>query len=352
MSDIRPDSADLINKVDDAVRRCLDKKAVTRDHVFGIGSITKVFVTVVVLQLVEEGKLQLSDTVEQYLSADIYRDIDNAQTASIEYHLSHRAGIDSWEDEPNWIRNGRGRDLKPEHIWSKTETLDYIRRPKVFAPNPSEWHYANTNYTLLGLIIECITGTTVEEQVRRRILNLLGMEETYFEGFEEPRLTTPHCYYLATEAFKQNTGVCPSFPEIQTGLIDATGANLSLSWAAGGMMSSAADLLKFAIALRDGKLLSPASMAILKEWRPAMNNAEVGHGLFRIKPDGGGTWHGHSGGVLGFSAGLWWNEDGNCAFAVLQNVGTMHAGGVHGAVQKLLRDPDFLTLASQLAKVG
>lgn len=117
-------------------------------------------------------------------------------------------------------------------------------------------------------------------------------------------------------------------------------------------MSSAADLLKFAIALRDGKLLSPASMAILKEWRPAMKNAEVGHGLFRIKPDGGGTWHGHSGGVLGFSAGLWWNEDGNCAFAVLQNVGTMHAGGVHGAVQKLLRDPDFLTLASQLAKVG
>lgn len=376
MSEVHPDSADLIKKVGDAVRRSLDqggisvgiasssgkpfyffvgdaditnKTPVTKDHVFGIGSITKVFIAVVILQLVEEGKLQLSDTVEQYLSPEIYRDIENAQSASVEYLLSHRAGIDSWEDEPSWKRNGRGKDLKPQHIWSKTETLDYIRRPNAFAANPGEWYYANTNYTLLGLIIERISGTTAEKEVRRRILDVLGMEETYFEGFEEPRLTTPHRYHLATEEFKKTAGICPSFPEIQDGLIDATGCNLSEEWTAGGMMSSAADLLKFAFGLRDGKLLRPASVAILQEWRPAMENGEMGHGLFRIKPDGRASWLGHSGGVLGFSSGLWWKEDVDCAFAILENVGTMHTGALV-AVHKLFRDPEFLALASQLAK--
>lgn len=123
-------------------------------HHFGIGSITKVFVAVIILQLVDESKLAFSNTVDQILDPELYAGIENAGQASIERLLSHHAGIDSWEDEPSWIVRGRGKDIRNDHIWGKTEALDYIRRPRVTAPEPGQGYYSNTNYTLLGLMIE------------------------------------------------------------------------------------------------------------------------------------------------------------------------------------------------------
>ncbi|KAJ2982184.1 hypothetical protein NQ176_g1552 [Zarea fungicola] len=154
-------------------------------HGFGIGSITKVFVAVVIFQLVEEGKLQLSDTVGALLGPDLCHGIDNAADATIARLLSHHAGIDSWEDDSVWIRAGSGDKLDPVHIWGKTEPLEYIRRPRKTAPNQGEYGYANTNYTFLGLVIENITGHTAEAEIRRRILTPLGMHDTFLEGFEQ-----------------------------------------------------------------------------------------------------------------------------------------------------------------------
>ncbi|RAO67348.1 uncharacterized protein BHQ10_003360 [Talaromyces amestolkiae] len=183
-------------------------------HHFGIGSITKVFVAVVILQLVEESKLALSSTVQQILDPEVFSGIENAGPASIERLLSHHAGIDSWEDEPSWIVRGRGRDIRNDHIWGKTETLDYIRRPRVTAPEPGQGYYSNTNYTLLGLIIEKVTGQPAEKEIRRRILEPLDMDQTYFEGFEEAKHPKhlPYRYHWATDQFRETAGVAPSFP--------------------------------------------------------------------------------------------------------------------------------------------
>ncbi|KAF2217505.1 hypothetical protein CERZMDRAFT_31780 [Cercospora zeae-maydis SCOH1-5] len=129
---------------------------VQEKHLFGVGSITKVFVAVVIFQLVEEGKLTLQDTVQKHLPADIYRGIDDAENASIYQLLNHTSGIDSWEDDASWLVDARGSRIGMHRIWQKTETLDYVRRTKQTAPSPGTWSYANTNYTLLGLIVESI----------------------------------------------------------------------------------------------------------------------------------------------------------------------------------------------------
>lgn len=301
------------------------------DHLFGIGSITKVFVAVVVLQLNEEGKVDLGQRVDEFLGEEIWNGIENARGATVKALLSHRAGIDSWEDDPVWIRRGRGSGVDGKRIWAKTDTLDFIRRPRKTAPEPGQWYYSNTNYTLLGFTIEKITGNNVETEIRRRILEPLGMERTYLDGFdtiEEPR--SPNRYHWATKTFRETAGLCPSFPVLREGrLVDCSASNLSVSWVAGGMISCPSDLVKFAAALKqDGKLLKPESLATMKDFRPTGNErlGDMGHGLFRVK-SGERTWLGHSGGVLGFSAGLWWTENGDCTVCMLSNVGVVNTGG-------------------------
>lgn len=322
--------------------------------VFGIGSITKIFVAVVILQLVEEGRLHLEDPVEKHLAAEIYDGIEDARTATLAQLLNHTAGIDSWEDEPEWIIDGRGKNVRPDYVWEKTEPLRYLRRPKRTAPSPGHWAYSNTHYTLLALIIEKVTQNHAENEIRRRIIDPLGLRNTYTEGFETPRVSgaqTPCRYHLATPTFRETAGVCAAFPQIQDGLIEATNSNLSVSWLAGGIMSTTTDLLQFAFALRDGRLLGPLSMSVLRDVQPTTKeHQEMGHGVFRINPSGEQYWLGHFGGVLGFSSGLWWLEGEDCAVCVLTNVGHQHAGVVKSSVAGIVLESDFLKLASELVK--
>lgn len=332
----------------------VDDQPLNISHHFGIGSITKVFVAIVTLQLIDESKLSLSTTVSDLLNPEVYSNIENAQQATIERLLSHHAGIDSWEDEPSWIVRGRGRDICNDHTWGKTEALDYIRRPRAIAPEPGRAYYSNTNYTLLGLIIEKITDHPAETEIRRRILEPLDMDQTYFEGFEEPKHlgNLPNRYHWATERFRDAAGVAPSFSYVRTDLIEVTGSNLSTSWSAGGMISSVHDLLKFAPALRDGRLLSSVGMDTLKDWKPFTSpSQEIGHGVFRLNPlaTSNEKWLGHSGGVLGFSSFLLWKESGDCVVSVEANVGSVHSGAVASNGADIVLKTNFLEIASQLA---
>ncbi|KAL3422050.1 hypothetical protein PVAG01_06206 [Phlyctema vagabunda] len=329
-----------------------DGRPVSVDHVFGVGSITKVFTAVVILQLVDEGKLALSDVLGNLLARDVYEGIENAREATIDSLLSHRAGVESWEDDAVWIVEGRGRALEASKIWGKTEALKYIRRASPL--HPGTFAYSNTNFTLLGLVIEKITQQTAEAEVRRRILEPLKLHHTYLEGFEEPTVPAdlvPNRYHFNTETFRREAGICPAFSQPREGLINASASNLSVEWTAGGMLTTAQDLASFALALRDGALLSPSSMAVLKAFRYAAGNSEMGHGLFRYSsPHGYGRWLGHNGSVLGFTGSMFWKEDGDCAVAVLANIGTMHCGpDIPSSAPDIVVGTEFLKLAAQLA---
>ncbi|KAL8899446.1 MAG: hypothetical protein Q9207_006204 [Kuettlingeria erythrocarpa] len=323
------------------------QKPVGRNQVFGIGSITKVFVTVVILQLVEEAKLRLQDTVEDILAPPIYHGIENASEATVARLLSHTSGVDSWEQDLVWIINGRGQKLDPEKMWEKAETLDYVRRPNPCGPKPGQFSYSNTNFTLLGLMIETITQRTAEGEIRRRVLEPLKLAHTYLEGFEpaRPHTAAPHRYHWDTEQFRRTAGISPRFAQLRDNLIDATGSNLSVEWTAGAIVSSPLDLITFAIALRDGKLLSPSSLKVMKDWRPAQESMEIGHGLFRFQgPKDAGKWLGHFGDVLGFTGAWFWKEEGDCAACVLANIGTVHAGVVPSSASDLVQESAFRKL--------
>ncbi|PPJ52234.1 hypothetical protein CBER1_09723 [Cercospora berteroae] len=328
-------------------------KPVEAMHLFGIGSITKVFVAVVVLQLLEEDKLALQDTVQEHLHQDIYRNIDDAGNASISQLLNHTSGIDSWEDDSAWLVDARGARIQLDRIWQKTETLDHIRRPKKTAPSPGTWAYANTNHTLLGSIIESVTGKSAESEIRQRILELLDLKLTFLDGFEScpEGGTVASRYHYASQHFQNTAGVCNAFPSVREDIIDVTGSNLSVSWMAGGMISHPLDLVKFALALRTGRLLKPSSMALMHDFvSSALPGHEMGRGNFRQIIPGQGAWIGHSGGVLGFSAQLWWKEDGGCVVCVLANVGTVNAGKVDFGTSPIVQRSNLPGLAYDLVK--
>jgi D-alanyl-D-alanine carboxypeptidase len=111
------------------------------------------------------------------------------------------------------------------------------------------------------------------------------------------------------------------------------------------------DLTKFAIALRDGKLLNATSLESMKAWFPAEKSAELGLALFRLPdPWGSGKWLGHFGSVLGFNGAYLWKEEGDCAIAVLANVGTVEAGQTPSSASAVVSKTRFLKLAAELSE--
>ncbi len=322
---------------------------VSPDMLFGIGSITKTFVAVVILQLVEEGRLNLSDTAASLLGSTV-EGIPNADKATIAELLNHTGGVPSWEDDPTWISDGRGATLDVSRIWGKTDTLPYINGHEPLAEPGLVYSYANTNFTLLGLIIEKVTGNEAIDEIHRRILNELGLEDIYLEGFEPvPSEQIPHRYHWATQEFHEAAGVNVAFSEVRPNLIDASGSNLSVEWAAGGMLASARDLAVYGVALRDGRLLQPGSMEFLTEWFPGGNGRQVGHNVFRDEYPDGLALIGHGGSVLGFTGSFYWVEGADVVVAVLCNVGTMHAGAVPGSAFSVARAREFVDLAMRMA---
>jgi len=303
------------------------------DSRFGVGSITKTFVARVILQLVEEGKLDLDKAPTDYVDLPILRDIPNASSATLRQLINHQSGIPTWEFQEDWIPKGRGREMDLDHIWGKAETLEYCTEDLLPATNePGErYSYSNTNYTILGLVIEAVTGNDALLEVRRRILEPLNMKDTFLESFEGiPGGYVGH-YHYATPAFQSAAGVHPQFREIRPYLVESTPGNLSPEWLAGGMVSSASDLVRWARAIRDGELLGPEMQKEVFTYYPPGAGAGIRsrylQGISRTSDFYEGTAaFGHSGGTLGFTAYMYWLEDTDIILVMLANVGGMHSG--------------------------
>lgn len=320
-------------------------------NLLGVGSITKSFVAVIVLQLAAEGKLSLQRTAQDVLGREAVRGVPNADRATLAQLLNHTGGIPSWEDDSLWIRQGRGQDLDVRRHWGKTETLPYVRGKQPLNEPGREFHYANTNYTLLGLVVEKVTGHDITKELRTRIFQPLGLHDTFLEGFEAaPVARLSRRYHFATPTFRLTAGVAAAFPEVQPGLLDVSDANLSVEWTAGSLVTTARDLATFALALRDGRLLGPASQAFLLAWTPAGPGWQVGHGVFRDQRFGTRAYIGHDGGVLGGTASFFWVEGTDAVVVLLTNVGVMHAGNVPVNILRAAKGSAFTEQAITFAQ--
>ena len=315
------------------------------DDRFGVGSITKTFVATIILQLVEEGKLDLDKTPQDYLDLEIIRAVPNTGTATLRQLLNHQSGIPTWEFQKGWIREGRGDRMELGYVWGKAETLEYCTGDLLPATNqPGErYSYSNTNYTILGLIIEAVTGNDAAEEIRTRLLEPLGLKNTFLESFEDIPGGYVHHYHYATPIFEEVAGIHRGFPEIRPYLVESTAGNLSPEWTAGGIVTSASDLVRWAQALRDGKLLTPEmhreALTYYAPQKPRGGRSQYLQGISRTErfyQDY--TALGHSGGTLGFSAGMYWLEDTDIVVVLLTNVGQMHSGLQRSPVGWFWRD--------------
>ena len=285
---------------------------VPRDGQVRIGSNTKTFTAVVVLQLVGEGRIDLDTTVERYLPGVVRGSGNDGSTITVRQLLQQMSGLSDYDDV---------LFTKPEDLVDKTHSYYQPRRlvdaaltnAPHFAPG-AKWEYSNTNYILAGLIVEQVTERPIGEEITNRIITPLGLRDTYWPGVGEQRLRGTHPRgYLR---------VAPDAP-----WVDVTDMDPSLGWSAGQLVSTPDELRTFFEALVDGRLLKPAQQAAMLTTVPAPGfepTGEYGYGLGIARyelPCGGYAW-GHGGDIQGFETRNLVTRDGRSAVVAVTGLPT------------------------------
>ena len=273
-------------------------------HAFRVGSITKTFVSVVVVQLAAEGVLRLDDPVERWLPGVV----PNGQAITLRQLLNHTSGIYNYTEDPALLR---GMTQNPLAVWPPARLVELAtsHRP-LFAPG-SRWSYSNTGYILLGLVVEKATGQPVGEELRRRIFVPLGLTRTTFPT--APTLTPP----FARGYVPPGNGLVPT-PRGRPA--DVTTWHPSWAWAAGALVSTAGDLARFYAALLGGELVGPEALRELKTTVPVAGGSDgYGLGISQIELSCAEAW-GHGGSVPGYTSLAFSSEDGSRQAVVLVNI--------------------------------
>ncbi|MEL6813676.1 MAG: serine hydrolase [Cyanobacteria bacterium J06598_3] len=270
-----------------------------------IGSITKPIVAVTTLQLMQEGKLTLDDTLGQWLP-EVIGNIENSETITLRQLLNHSSGIpDIYDDD---FALSVLADL--DRIWTPEDFIESVYgKQSDFSPG-ERFRYSNTNYTLLGLVIQAVTGDGLESQVRSRIFTPLGMDDSlmvspstqpddFLRGYFDPAN-----YGLSEESQLLKV---PFHPSLQ-------------GFGEGGIVSSVADLARFSEALNNGELLSPTTYQQMQAESVGGEDdiTRTGLGIDVVSTDYG-TLIGHDGGFPGAAAAMYALQGENISVMTLEN---------------------------------
>ncbi len=309
------------------------------DLQFRIGSVTKSFTALTLLQMEQEGLIQLDDTVDMYLDGDQALQ-HNADTITIENLLQMESGLEDYLVSSE-VRSIVNQD--PRHHFSHMDILNFINdldplfAPGDTYPNPYQvtlwgvdkkdaqrlpyWYYANSNYHLLGMIIEEISGNTLAEEIQTRITEPLGMEDTYLaknpsvsDNFMRGYVKSDKLYNATKELDKWR---------------DVTNISPSLAWAAGAVVSTPWDLLRFLEAQFEED-------TIINKWtkKKRLNfvsadikwpNVEYGVGGIMQSQRPYGDCIGHGGAFPGYKALIYYFPDDKTYFVLSVNTWKGHA---------------------------
>lgn len=264
------------------------------DERFRIGSVTKTFVAALVLRLVEDGKLQLDDTVEHWLPGLVPR----GRAITVRDLLSHTAGLfDYVEDDRVW------RDH--ERRWLPTELISLaVAHPPERTPGRG-FAYSSTNYLVLGLIVEEAGAAPLARQLRERLFTPLGLRRTSFVPGE---IRGSHVHGHRP----------PSHQGVVTGPPADTSAEPAWwTWAAGAIVSTADDLQRFFGALLRGTVLSPLLLREMETLVPA-GRLQYGLGIATFPTPCVRAW-GHTGNVQGTIVVAWNTKDASRQFVLVVN---------------------------------
>jgi D-alanyl-D-alanine carboxypeptidase len=257
---------------------------VAADSRFRIGSMTKMFVATVVLQLVAEHKVDLDAPIEQYLPGVVRGSGNDGRDITVRELLQHTSGLPDYVDyiSEQSIMADPLTDYSPQDLLNLA-----LAHPPLFAPGTG-WSYSNTDYVLAGLLIQAVTGHSYGEEIEQRIIEPLGLRDTSVP-VDESSIPGTH-----PEGYATLTG--------SGALDDVTAFNPSVAYASGAMISSGADMDRFLGALLRGRLLPPAELRAMETTTPDGDPTGSGYGLGLQStplPCGGEYW-GHDGGIFGF----------------------------------------------------
>jgi CubicO group peptidase (beta-lactamase class C family) len=225
------------------------------DTQFRIASITKTMTSAAVVLLAQEGKLHFGDPISKYVP-----NVPNGENITIADLLKMRSGLYGYTNDPEFAAT---LDAEPTKVWTPPEVLAIaFRHPPEFPPG-SAYDYSNTNYVLLGLVVEKVDGRPLGQVFQDRFLGALGLKQTTLPAIVDTSLPDPysHGYMYGGSAFAMVDMPYP--PEMQaaakTGALrptDYTHQNSSYAWAPGGVTSTANDLATWIRALVDGRVFN------------------------------------------------------------------------------------------------
>ncbi|MBN2280672.1 MAG: beta-lactamase family protein [Candidatus Marinimicrobia bacterium] len=280
---------------------------------YRIGSITKSFTTVLILKAVEEQKLDLNQTIDHWFPA-----IKNANKIRIKHLLGHRSGIHNFTNDKDYLT----WNTQPK---TENEMVEIIAKGGSDFKPDRKAEYSNSNFVLLTYILEKIYAKSYADLLRESIVHPLGLTSTDVFG-------------------KINTAKneCKSYTFAGTWKLESE-TDFSIPLGAGGIISTATDLTKFADALFGGKLLKPESLEIMKTTKDGF-----GMGLFQF-PFYNWTSYGHTGGIDGFSSVYSHFPDDKISYALISNGTNYNNNNISIAVLSAVYDkpweiPSFTTL--------
>lgn len=268
--------------------------AVSPDTAFALASVSKTFTSALILQLAGEHRLSLRDPAADLLPP-LRLAIDRRITVGM--LLNHTSGLADYFLNPKIDGPLQG---KPAVAWTTDQTLRYVGK-RLSAPGAA-WHYSNTNYLLLGLIAERVTGQPLADAIRTRLLEPAGLDATWYQSGEMSRAPLAHGYRLPGTKI----GVKPIDLSDGSGIAPFRSV-ITAAAGAGSMAGTSGDLAAWARALYTGRVLGPDGTALLlsgfvktTSYQPG---AVYGHGVQAFSIDGHPAL-GHSGRLLGFGSAV------------------------------------------------
>ncbi|AXX32116.1 beta-lactamase family protein [Actinosynnema pretiosum subsp. pretiosum] len=265
-----------------------------------IGSAGKMFVSAVVMQLVAEGKVDLDAPVETYLPGLVRGEGFDGREIAVHQLLQHTSGIPEYTD----VVADDVLAIRHTH-YEPHELLDVaLARPRT-VPQNEKTYYSNTNYVLAGLLVQRVTGRPLGEEITRRVIEPLGLRETYWPGVGEERIREAHPRgYVVKDGTRT----------------DISDLDPSWAWSAGNLVASPSDLNKFLAALVGGRLVAPEQLARMQRTVEADRFPSTWHyglGLMKIDLSCGGHAWGHGGDIDGYETRDAVTEDGRAATVVV-----------------------------------
>ncbi len=272
------------------------------------GSVGKTFAAAIALRLVEEGKISLNDKIEKYLGKEHwFSRLPNAKDVTVRQLMNHTSGLVRYEFKDQFTKD---LTASPDKVWKPEEQIAYIFDETPPFGAGDGWEYSDTNYILLGMIVERVTQKRFYDEALRHFIKPLKLKNTI-----------PQDSRTIKGLIQGYAGPDNPFGRTDAMIKDGRFAfNPQLEWTGGGWASTGEDLARWAKALYEGKAVDPTMVSLMVDGVPAKLGPNVKYGLgVIIRPTPAGLTYGHSGFFPGYLTDVMYFPAQKIAIAVQVN---------------------------------